>query len=235
METIRGWSLTLMLYIENISDTIPDFLKDHNFIVPKICLYEDENLEIIFSKSRMPTEFTMYSITEKYGKDRIMWYYPDHSLGYCYYAEYELAYGHVLITGLGMNMVPNWIATKPEVTKVTVVENNEHLINYIKTYGYIDDKVEIIHGDANYHTGKYDTFFLDHNYGNGYPGEKNALYINKILNNISCDLLWNQRIIKMSDNDFDTYLNLRKYVPKLPDINKEKFELYKRLYYHGYY
>jgi hypothetical protein len=234
-----------MLYIENISDPIPDFLKDHNFIIPQICLYKDENLEIIFNKSKIPHEFTMYLITEKYGKDRIMYYYPNHSFGYYYYPEYDLAYGNVLITGLGMNMLPNWIATKPEVTKVTVVENNEHLINYIKTYGYIDDKVEIIHGDANYHTGKYDVIYMDHNlgrdnFGNRYSfNEKNDLYnndlYNKVLKNTSYDIVWHQGVLKISNFDFDTYQYLRKWTLKLPDINKEKFELYKRLYCYGYY
>ena len=232
-----------MLYIEDISYPIPDFLKDHNFIIPKICLYKDENLEIIFDKSKIQpqSEFTMYLITEKYDKDRVMWYYPDHSFGYYYYPEYDLAYGNVLITGLGMNMLPNWIATKPEVIKVTVVENNEHLINYVKKYGYIDDKVEIIHGDANYHIGKYGVFYLDHfflrdNFGNRCSfNEQNALY-NGILKNIKCDIIWHQKILKMSNYDYDTYLNLRKWVLKLPDINKEKFELYKRLHlYSGYY
>jgi spermidine synthase len=224
-----------MLYIEDISYKVPEFLKKHNFIVPKICLYEDENLEITLEKFKNPPHFFLYLNTEKYKKDWVMYYSIDHTMGYYYFPEYDMSYGHVLITGLGMNMLPNWIATKPEVTKITVIENNKYLIDYVKEYGYIDSKIDIIHADANSFIGEYDVFFCDHNYGKTYSfNEKSIDYLNKLLENIKCNIIWNQRIPKISNYNYDTYQNLRKLVSKLPDINKKKFELYKRLY-HGNY
>jgi hypothetical protein len=224
-----------MLYIEDMSYKVPEFLKKHNFIVPKICLYEDENLEITLERSKNPPHFFLYLNTEKYKKDWVTYYPIDHSLGYYFFPEYSMAYGHVLVSGLGMNVLPNWIATKPEVTKITVIENNKYLIDYVKEYGYIDSKIDIIHADANSFIWDCDVFFCDHNYGKTYSlDEKSIDYINKLLENIKCDIVWYQRILKISDYNYDTYQNLRKLVSKLPDINKEKFELYKRLY-HGNY
>lgn len=218
-----------MLYIEDISEPIPKFLKDHNFIIPKIGLYKDDQLEIIFQRIKSRPEFTMYVNNEKGTKDRVMWYYPNHCMGYYYFSEYDLAYGHVLMTGLGMNLLPNWIATKPEVSKITVIENNVHLIDYIKEYGHIDNKIEIIHLDANHYSGSCDVYFCDHNFGESYSyDEKSIGFINNLLNSINCDRVWNQRILDLCNYDYDSYKNLRKISPKLPDINKEKFELYKR-------
>jgi hypothetical protein len=224
-----------MLYIEDICDPVPKFLKDHNFIIPKIGLYKDENLEIVFQKIQNRPEFTLYVNSKKRDRNRVMWYHPNHCMGYYYFSEYDLAYGNVLVTGLGMNMLPNWIATKPEVTKITVIENNEYLIDYIKEYGYIDDKIEIIHSDANSYLGSCDIYFCDHNFGESYSyDEKNIDFINNLLNNIDCNMVWNQRILSISNYNYYSYVNLRKLSPKLPDINKEKFELYKRSHL-GYY
>jgi hypothetical protein len=44
----------------------------------------------------------------------------------------------VILTGLGLGLIATWLSTKPEVTKITVLENNIYLINYFKKYGFID-------------------------------------------------------------------------------------------------
>jgi len=60
------------------------------------------------------------------------------------------AQGHVLINGLGLGMVLQACMEKEEVTKATVVEKAQDVINlvephYKKMYG---DNIEIIHADA---------------------------------------------------------------------------------------
>lgn len=60
----------------------------------------------------------------------------------------HLARGRVLIAGLGLGMVLQAIASKPEVTHVTVIEQSEDVIalvwpHYLAMFG---DKVELVHG-----------------------------------------------------------------------------------------
>lgn len=56
------------------------------------------------------------------------------------------ATGHCLVMGLGLGMVANAMALKPEVTKVTVIEINEDVITLVKPS--LHEKVEVIHADA---------------------------------------------------------------------------------------
>ena len=217
-----------MLYIEDMCIPIPQFLKDNNFIIPKICIFKDENLEVAYEKNNI-VQFTMYIHNDKSDRDGVMWYYPNHTMGKFFYPQYDLSYGHVILTGLGMNMSPNWISTKPEVSKVTVIENNKYIIDYIKKYGFIDDKVEIIHGDAEKYIGKCDVFIHDHNYGEMYSLKK-RLNTFDILDNIECDLIWSQRVTwQLSKYSYNNYLILKENNQKLPNLSKEKFDFYCKL------
>jgi hypothetical protein len=60
------------------------------------------------------------------------------------------ATGRVLIHGLGLGMVLQAVACRPEVTHVTVVELNEDVINLVAPHyrAMFGAKVEIIQGDA---------------------------------------------------------------------------------------
>jgi hypothetical protein len=80
------------------------------------------------------------------------------------YACYELAYGDVLITGLGFGMLATWLASKPEVTSVKVIEFYQEVIDLFTESNPVPDKVTIELGDAkNYKTNdKFDCVFLDH-------------------------------------------------------------------------
>jgi spermidine synthase len=93
---------------------------------------------------------------------RNMGYKLDHSTALGFMSYYDLAYGHVILTGLGLGIVATWLSDKPEVTKITVLENNIHLINYFKTYGDLPNKVELIHEDAERYTGKCDVLLCSH-------------------------------------------------------------------------
>jgi spermidine synthase len=39
-----------------------------------------------------------------------------------FYSQYDMAYGDVLVSGLGFGALSCWLASKPEVTSVTVLE-----------------------------------------------------------------------------------------------------------------
>jgi spermidine synthase len=55
------------------------------------------------------------------------------------------AHGHVFIAGLGIGMILHPIAAKPEVTKITVLEKSQGVIDLVK--GTLPAKVEVIQGD----------------------------------------------------------------------------------------
>ena len=211
-----------MLYIEDMCVPIPQFLKDNNFIVPRVCLYKNKHLEIAFEKYKISPEFALYVNTEKSNRDRVMWYFQDHSIAYHYYPEYKLSYGHVIMTGLGMNLLPNWIATKQEVTKITVIENNKYLIDYVKEYGFIDNKIKIICGNAEDYMGKCDVLLHDHNFGKMY-NYIHKIDMSKIINNIRCRVFWNQRILSFANNNYNNYIIIKKNIPKLPNLTEEEF------------
>lgn len=80
------------------------------------------------------------------------------------YACYDLAYGDVLITGLGFGMLATWLASKPEVTSIKVIEFHQEVIDLFISTNTVDDKITIELGDAkNYTTNdKFDCVFLDH-------------------------------------------------------------------------
>lgn len=60
----------------------------------------------------------------------------------------ENANGHVLIGGLGLGMVLMAIQDKPEVTKITVIEISQDIIDMVTSVLPLNDKVEIICGDV---------------------------------------------------------------------------------------
>jgi len=67
-----------------------------------------------------------------------------------HYSAVRNAKGHCLINGLGLGMVAIACLNKPEVTKVTIIEMEQDVIDLVspflqKQYG---DKVEIIHKSA---------------------------------------------------------------------------------------
>jgi len=62
--------------------------------------------------------------------------------------NFEVVYkanGHVFIAGLGIGMILHPIAAKPEVTKITVLEKSQGVIDLVK--GTLPTKVEVVQGD----------------------------------------------------------------------------------------
>ena len=80
------------------------------------------------------------------------------------YSSYDLAYGNVLVSGLGFGILALWLCNKPEVLSVTVIEFSEDVIKLFKDSNNIPDKLNIINMDIRkYNTDtEYDAILLDH-------------------------------------------------------------------------
>jgi hypothetical protein len=80
------------------------------------------------------------------------------------YSSYDLAYGDVLLTGLGFGILALWLCNKPSVNSVTVIENSPEVIEIFKKTNGLPDNLKIINDDARTFATdkKYDGIFLDH-------------------------------------------------------------------------
>jgi len=80
------------------------------------------------------------------------------------YSSYDLAYGDVLVSGLGFGILALWLCTKPNVSSVTVIEVSEDVIKLFKDSNSVPDNLKIVNQDIRkYNTDKeYDALLLDH-------------------------------------------------------------------------
>lgn len=80
------------------------------------------------------------------------------------YSSYDMAYGDVIISGFGFGILACWLASKPEVTSVTVLEISKDVYDIFLMNNKLPDKVNVIITDASeYKTDrKFDCLFLDH-------------------------------------------------------------------------
>ena len=88
-----------------------------------------------------------------------------HEDAYSVYGHYLLAQGHVVVTGLCVVARVNSLLTKPEVTKLTILEKNQAVIDYHKKIGspfLSDPRVEIVNVAAQQYDGQCDVLLLDH-------------------------------------------------------------------------
>jgi hypothetical protein len=107
------------------------------------------------------------------------------------YSSFDLAYGDVLITGLGFGILALWVANKPEVTSVVVIENSQEVIDLFLQSNELPEKVKIILGDADsYRTDThYNCVLVDH----FKDGDKKAftyIRVQNVAKNIPHDLFW---------------------------------------------
>lgn len=76
----------------------------------------------------------------------------------------EWAKGHVFVAGLGLGLLVHTLALKDEVTKITVVEINQDVINLVKPT--LPEKVTVVHQDFKLYLAmndqtQFDYFILD--------------------------------------------------------------------------
>ena len=80
------------------------------------------------------------------------------------YSSYDIAYGDVLVSGLGFGILALWLCSKPEVTSVTVVEISQEVIDLFKAVNNVPEKLNIVnHSILEYQSDReYDCLLLDH-------------------------------------------------------------------------
>jgi hypothetical protein len=80
------------------------------------------------------------------------------------YSQFELAYGDVLITGLGFGILAKALAQKESVKSVTVLELNKEVIYAFLGSNEPDPKITLIEADASTFESetKYDCLLPDH-------------------------------------------------------------------------
>lgn len=125
------------------------------------------------------------------GNDQLMVLYkPNYRELKEQYAMYDLAYGDVILTGFGLGILPLWVAAKPEVTSVTVLELSKEVVDLFLLNNTMPENITIIYADAKTYTTdkQYDCLFMDH-----FPDHKQfPVYeeVANIANNIPHKVLW---------------------------------------------
>jgi hypothetical protein len=125
------------------------------------------------------------------GKQWMAYDVNTHLEAYEVYSHYQLAEGNVVVTGLGFGARENWILSKKEVTKLTIIEKSKELINlhYTLNSEFLnDERVEIINVDALDYKGECDVLLLDHYELDDY--EYILADVKKIQDKINCKKMW---------------------------------------------
>ena len=80
------------------------------------------------------------------------------------YSSYDLAFGNVLVSGLGFGILLLWLCENPNVDSVTVIEISKDVIKLFKESNVVPEKLTIINNDMiTYNTNKkYNAILLDH-------------------------------------------------------------------------
>ena len=212
-------------------------LKDFNYTSPIIVPGKYDNAEIETADNigyRLKIDgqqFMAYNINS-------------HAEAYQVFSHYYFARGHVIVTGMGFGARENWILTKPEVTKLTIIEKNESVLNYhkiIESPFLKDPRVEIVITDASKYKSKCDVLLLDHYEKE--PVEDILENVRKIKFNIECDLLWfwpleeiimyyKNSSVNINLTNYQSYKWIKKTfcLNKLPDLDKELIGLFCIMY-----
>lgn len=169
------------------------------------------------------------------------------------YAFYDLAYGKVLMSGWGFGLAPLWLASKPGVESVTVVEYNPEVIELFLQNNKIPDNVSVVYDDIKTYKPEqeYDCLFLDH-----FPDhDLKPVFdeVSQIATNVKYKTLWlwslearylldeigftfaDLYVAPKSFDGIDFYSKwknyIAKYSPTIPALDAETVELYIKTYF----
>lgn len=159
-------------------------LKHFNYTPP---ILKNETFGSLEIREVSPNYFYLYVNGEQW----MAYNTKSHIEAYELYSHYILAKGHVIVTGMGFGSRENWILTKPEVTKLVIIEKNKDIIDYHiqKESKFISDpRVEIINYDASLYEGSCDVLLLDHYELSNY--EAILADVKKIHDNVECKTMW---------------------------------------------
>ena len=107
-----------------------------------------------------------------FGDDKIIYnedYYADIFLGKCAECKKmktlyrDFTFDTVLVGGLGLGLLPEYLKTQENCSVVDVIEINNELITWTNSEGFLDNTINIIEGDIySYSTSnKYDLIIID--------------------------------------------------------------------------
>ena len=169
------------------------FLEKLNYVPPVIKPY-DKNGVVVYKDKDSRWHLIVDGV-------QMMLYTVGHEQALHFYSHYKLALGNVICTGLGFGVREQWLATKPEVNKITVLEKNKSVIDYHKDIGtQWSDKIEIINCNANEYKGTCDFLSIDH-----YEKEDTKSIIESIKNtekNIVSYYMWFWLLERWLDNGY---------------------------------
>jgi hypothetical protein len=151
------------------------------------------------------------------------------------YNHNRLAKGHCICTGLGFLLRESLLLQNPKVTKITVIEIDNELIEYHKQFNpEIIQKIEIINCDVYSYKGKCDTLLIDNFEGSLELFEFEFLNCaNFISKNIDCDVMWFWPLESILNRHYKHYIglnlqqiynNIKKYfdLDKLPILSESE-------------
>lgn len=75
----------------------------------------------------------------------------------------DLEYDSILIGGLGLGLMPEWIKQNTSCSIVDVVENNTELISWVSSSNYLNESINVVEGDIFEYTPSktYDLILVD--------------------------------------------------------------------------
>jgi hypothetical protein len=128
---------------------------------PKVNIKEVEYNDI--SIKLLPNRPKTYALFNKGARWCFYDAYTNHELKEMY-SSYDLAHGKVLISGFGFGLLASWLASKPEVESVTVIEYSKDIYDVFLQNNTLPEKVKVIICDASeYKTDEFfDCILLDH-------------------------------------------------------------------------
>lgn len=197
--------------------------------VPEINLGEFENIQIKFAKERY-----LLTVSNK----KWMMYDPILKTSLKeFYSHYDIAYGNVVCTGLGLGIREQLLLTKSEITTLTVVEKSLNLIKFHQQFSdwAKNPKINFINMDAAHFNKPCDTLLLDH-----YEDQNMISILNNIKqlhNKIDCTVFWfwplEKYILRMEDTLLVNYNNFKNMygLSKCPNLTEEQLRLYCSTYH----
>lgn len=123
---------------------------------------------------------------------------------YEFYSSADMAYGDVLITGLGFGMMLRLLEKKDTVKSITVLELYQDVIDLFLSNNTISNKTKIICANASTYKDekKYDCVLLDHYENQMWQWKVDD--INTISKNIKHDVFW---VWSLEGMFYETFMN----------------------------
>lgn len=216
-------------------DCMLEILKKCGYVPPQLKEWKKENIEVSL------IDECFYQL--KVNGEPWMTYSPFTPLQQAteLFSHYHLAKGHCVCTGMGFGIRENWLMSKKEVSKITIVEKNEQVLEYHKyNQSPFLKECEVVIGDASELNGKCDTLLLDHYEKESY--EDIIKDVKKISNNMDCHTLWfwplERLILDYKTNNSKLFSNYQSYsqiyeeiktkseLSKLPDLDEETLKFF---------